>query len=188
MKIITGELKHRKLFIPRQRDKVRMSTGVVKEAIIDKFRGIIDGSRMLDVFAGSGAVGIEFLSNNCEKAVFIDESHQNTDIIKRNLSKLNVETRKYEIINRDFRVALAYLEDIYKDYFDFVFIDPPYFKEYTKDTLVLLGDCHICRADAVIITEHHKKERVDDVIGRFKKWDMRKYGSTVLNFWKVVNV
>jgi len=183
MKVLTGEFKHKKLYVPNQRDKVRMSPGVVKEAVIDIYRGLIEGSRMLDIFSGSGAVGIEFLSNHCEKVVFIDSSKLNTDIIKRNLSMLGVEKSRYEIINRDFRNGLRSIRN--EDYFDFIYIDPPYFTEYVNEAMILLSDMRIFKSDVVIITEHHKKERVEDVIGIFTKKKTRKYGSTVLNFWQI---
>ena len=103
MKVITGKYKNRKLIIPRGKYRLRMTTGLVKEAIIDIFRDFIEGCRMLDIFAGAGGVGIEFLSNNAKEVIFIEGSLHNAKIIKQNLEKLYIEITNKRIQNKDYK-------------------------------------------------------------------------------------
>jgi len=88
-------------------------------AIFNKLTGKIEGARILDVFAGSGALGIEALSRNAESVVFVEKSREATDVIKRNLADLQIENA---------RVVKSSLEEAELNTFDIVFADPPYDK------------------------------------------------------------
>ncbi len=188
MKVITGKYKNRKLIIPRGKYRLRMTTGLVKEAIIDIFRDFIEGCRMLDIFAGAGGVGIEFLSNNAKEVIFIEGSLHNAKIIKQNLEKLYIEKERYYIINKDFKKAIKILPEIIDDKFDFIFIDPPYFTNYIEESLKLISEVDVYTDDVVIITEHHRKEKLEDRIGKFEKYHTRKYGTSIVDFWRIYNI
>ncbi|MBN1898295.1 MAG: 16S rRNA (guanine(966)-N(2))-methyltransferase RsmD [Spirochaetes bacterium] len=184
MKVVTGMYKNQKLFVPKKRVGIRMTTSLVKEAVIDIFRSVIEGSVLLDIFAGGGGMGIEFLSNKASRVVFIEGSHQYAGILKDNLTKLRVEEERYRIICRDYRSALKVLPGLMKEKFDFIFIDPPYFTDYIKRSIEIISGLDICRKDIVIMAEHHNKERIEEDIERFIKYQSRKYGTSILDFWK----
>ncbi len=186
MKVISGKYKNRNLIVPKGKYRLRMTTGLVKEAIIDMFRNFIEDCRMLDIFAGVGGVGIEFLSNNAKEVIFIESSHHNVEILRQNLEKLHIEKERYYILNKDFKLSIKLLPDIIDKKFDFIFIDPPYFTDYIKKSLELLSEIEIYTDDVVVITEHHCKEKIEDRIGKFEKYQTRKYGTSILDLWKLI--
>ncbi len=182
MKILTGKFKRRNIIVPKDHAKVRMTTGIVKEAVINIFKDFIEDSTILDVFAGSGNVGIEFLSNNAGKVVFIDSSHKNINIIKTNLEKLEINKNQYELITNDFQIGIKRAAAHNK--FDFIYLDPPYHTNMLLQALMLISTLDILSEDSVIIAEHHIKERLDNNIGSLEKFDHRRYGTVILDFYR----
>lgn len=187
MRVITGIYKNRLLFQAPRKYRIRATTAVVKKAIIDIFRNFIENSTILDIFSGTGGMGIEFLSNNAKFVTFIESSYHNVNLIKRNLENLKIEESKYLIIKKDFKVAIPFIAQTFENKFDFIFIDPPYFTDYIKESLQLLSQFEIYKKDVVVIAEHHKKEKIEEQIGRFKKYDTRAYGTSVVEFFKISN-
>lgn len=185
MKIITGYLKNRNLIVPQQRDQIRASTGFIKKAIMDilGYKNIADAV-VLDLYAGSGSVGIEFLSNYAGKTVFVEKDPQHIMILKKNLNNLKIEKDKYQIFTGDVRNALQYLNK--KNIFDYIFLDPPYKENLVNQTLhSLIQTAGIFTKETVIIAEHHCNENTTDTIAPFFKTDSRKYGTTVLDFYEI---
>ncbi len=109
--------------------KIRPTQSIVKRSLFDTLGSFIEDARVLDVFAGSGAVGFEALSRGAKSVVFIEKSRESANVIKENARKLGVEKDRIEIIKADFKKGLNILIDK-EEMFDFVFADPPYgFKE-----------------------------------------------------------
>jgi len=117
MRVITGTARGRKLKEPVGID-IRPTTDMVKEAIFNIVQFDVEGRRVLDLFAGTGQLGIEALSRGADSAVFVDESRDAVKLIRENLKTCKFEG---EVILGD---SLAYLERCGK--FDLIFIDPPY--------------------------------------------------------------
>ncbi|MDD5065923.1 MAG: 16S rRNA (guanine(966)-N(2))-methyltransferase RsmD [bacterium] len=180
IRIITGDLKHKNLFAPTGKHKIRSTTSLVKKAVIDIFQRKIEDSSVLDLFAGIGNVGIEFLSNRAKKAVFIEMNFHNAAIIRRNLEELKFPEEKYSVINDTAEKGLARLHE----QFDFIFMDPPYRQNMVRDILARISDLDIIHGDTVIIAEHSQQEKPEERIGRLFRTDSRKYGSTILDFYK----
>jgi len=184
MRVVTGKYKNRKLFLPPKKYRIRPTTAVVKKALIDIFREIIPGAKLLDLFSGTGGAGIEFLSNGAKFVTFIEASPHNAQLIKRNLDKLQISEEYYRIINKDFKNALLFLSKI-GEKFDFIFIDPPYFTNYIKESLLILSELNLYIEDVIIISEQHNREKIEEKLGKFKIYDIRKYGTSVVRFWRI---
>ncbi len=182
MKVITGKYKNRNLLAPKT-GQLRITTGLVKKVCIDIYNTQIEGARVLDLFAGSGNVGIEFLSNNADYVTFIEFNKAHYNIIKKNLAKLGIDKSYYDVINNDITRALKYLNNKYT--FDFIFMDPPYKENLVNEIIQEISKVKIYNKDTVIIAEHHIKEKTDDV-SDFIKIDSRKYGATILDFYKII--
>lgn len=180
IRIITGYLKHRNLYAPEGKHKVRSTTAFVKKAIMDILQQVVAESSVLDLFAGTGNVGIEFISNRAGRAVFVEANPHNCRIIQRNLSDLGVPEERYRIVRGNVTTALSSLHEK----FDFIFLDPPYRENLVESTLALIGKTDICRKGALIIAEHAWKERTGERTGPFVRTDSRRYGSTVLDFFR----
>jgi 16S rRNA (guanine966-N2)-methyltransferase len=168
MNIIGGIAKGHKIYAP---DSIRPTRGKVREALFS----IIDvnGKAFLDLFAGSGAVGIEALSRGAARAVFVERSRKAATYIKRNLEKTNLEG---EIINKS---ASATLESI-EDTFDFIFMDPPYKTELIMKTLRKIDV--VLKKDSTIIVECPSKGELE--YNGFKTIKSKVYGDTSLTFLK----
>lgn len=150
MRVVAGELRGRKLVAPAG-DATRPTADRVREALFS-ILGDISGLRVLDLYAGSGALGIEALSRGAAAAVFVDSSQAAVTAIRRNLSELGLEA---PVQRRD---ALAYLATAAGgDPYDLVFADPPYDSavRLAPELAELLPP--VLAEDAVIVTESNKR-------------------------------
>jgi 16S rRNA (guanine(966)-N(2))-methyltransferase RsmD len=136
MRIIAGTYGGRRIFYPLSGD-IRPTPDKVRESIFNIIRGRTEGAAVLDLFAGTGAAGIEFLSAGASSAVFADKSPLSIKTVKRNLTQLNIPPERYRVIPGDWEFALKLLRG---ERFDFIFLDPP-FKAglYTPLMQALLG-------------------------------------------------
>ncbi len=166
MNIIGGIAKGHKIFAP---DNIRPTRGKVREALFSMIN--VNGKAFLDLFAGSGAVGIEALSRGASRAVFVERSRKAATYIKRNLEKTNL---KGEIINKSVSATLENLEDT----FDFIFMDPPYKTELVMKTLKKIDV--VLKKDSIIIVECPSNEEFE--YNGFKIIKSKVYGDTSLTF------
>lgn len=168
MNIIAGIAKGHKIYAP---DNIRPTRGKVREALFS----IIDvnGRTFLELFAGSGAVGIEALSRGASRVVFVERSRKAVNYIKRNLDKTRL---KGEIINKSVSATLDSLDDN----FDFIFLDPPYKTALVKKTLKKIDA--VLKDSSIIIVERPSSEEFE--YNGFKTVKSKVYGDTSLSFLK----
>ena len=136
----------------------------------------------MDLFAGSGAIGIEFLSRGCKKAYMCDKSRSAVGFIKNNVEKTRLQDNAV-IINKDYIDFLKELREK-KEHFDIIFLDPPYDLDIAKNAVKLILEYRLLNRDGIIIVETDQKERE---IKNFEKmkveiYDTRKYGRANLIF------
>jgi 16S rRNA (guanine(966)-N(2))-methyltransferase RsmD len=143
MRIIAGEAKNRQIKAPHG---IRPTQDKLRATIFDVLGEVIEGVRFLDLFAGSGAVGIEALSRGAREAVFVDSSRKVIEVLQENVESVGYSERA-TIISRD---ALK----MTTDGFDVVFADPPYGKDYVGRVLELRGP------ETLLIVEHSKHEAI----------------------------
>ncbi|MBE3089066.1 MAG: 16S rRNA (guanine(966)-N(2))-methyltransferase RsmD, partial [Actinobacteria bacterium] len=122
MRIIAGEFKGKKLKIPEDYD-IRPTQDRVKESIFNVLGETIINRKVLDLFSGSGSLGIEALSRGCQFAYFVDNSFKSINLIKKNLELLKNLERSCKIIKSD---AVDFLKKNKSIIWDFIFVDPPY--------------------------------------------------------------
>lgn len=142
----------------------------------------IEDSTVLDLFAGSGAIGIEFLSRGCKKAYMCDKSRDAIKFITDNVNKTRLQENAV-IINKEYT---EFLKDLKKDNlkFDIVFLDPPYDLDIAKDAVKLILEYKLLNQDGIIIIETDQKEREIKHLEKMKVeiYDTRKYGRANLIF------
>lgn len=180
MKIIAGEYKGRIIEMPKG---IRPTSDKVREALFEILKARIEGAWFLDLYCGSGAIGIEALSRGAKKAVFVDNDHQCISILKKNLTKLGLARALYDICNKDC-IDIFHRGGHKARPYDIVFLDPPYYKGLAKNTLIELSDCDILTPNALVIAEVFKKDSLPEEVGIFKKVRTSKYGDTILEFFK----
>lgn len=172
MRVITGSARGRRL-ITLEGDDVRPTTDKVKEALFSIIQFEIEGRKVLDLFAGSGQLGIEALSRGAKSAVFVDLSRQAVEVIKKNLEATGF-TKSAVVLNTD---SIAFATTRAENY-DVAFIDPPYGKGLLQKALPLVAD--IMNEGGVIVCEAPFDEEIPETAGAFALARTYKYGKIKL--------
>ena len=175
MKILTGSLRGRGIrFTPHSH--LRPTADKVRKALFDMIQGELEDKNVLDLFAGTGALGFEALSGGAGKVTFVENSKNQCRAIRENLKKLGLED-KAEIACLDAASALESL-DKKKTYFDLVFLDPPYEKGLGLKALEALSASSLIHENSLIFLESRKNEKVFDVPPNLKEVKSKAYGDT----------
>ena len=157
MRIIAGKYKGRLIQFPKQ---IRPTQDKVRQSIFDVLASVVKGSRVLDIFAGSGALGLEALSRGASGVWFIDIDRKCSLIIDKNLEKLGI-TKIDSVDIRNFTndafKAIKILQKK-KERFDIVFLDPPYYKGLAKKALKTLAESGILARQSFVVVEYSKKD------------------------------
>lgn len=170
MRVITGRAKGKMLkSVPGV--LTRPTSGNVKEAVFSGIQFDIQESVVLDLFAGTGQMGIEFLSRGAQKAVFVDHQNQAIQIIRDNLKQTGLENQA-EVHKQDFE---KYLENC-RDKFDFIFLDPPYQSDALQTALKLISQFDILKSDGIIICESSSETDFQWISPTFQLIKDRIYG------------
>ena len=182
MRISGGESRGRQIKAPKHKG-LRPTSDKVREALFSILAAKVEGARFLELFAGTGAVGIEALSRGAERAVFVDGSAKAARLIRENLDSLGYREQA-AVVAKD---VLQFLKKIAAELgpFDIVFVDPPYHEEVGPKTMEALGDedAVYLVPDAVVVYEHHKRYPSPEAIGRLAKKKDYVYGDTVLTLY-----
>jgi 16S rRNA (guanine(966)-N(2))-methyltransferase RsmD len=185
LRIIAGKYKGRKLYTVRGL-AVRPTSDRTRESIfniLDSIRQGIGESTVLDLYAGTGALGIEALSRGAKKAIFVEAGKQALILVKKNLSLL-VAPEAFEIIPNTVHKALNILHQR-KAQFDLIFMDPPYGKNLVQKTMTDLKAGHLYTSGAIIVCEHFIRDRIQKEYGPMQLFDERRYGQTLVSFFRV---
>lgn len=174
MRIVGGTLKGRTL-LPFDRLGIRPTSDMARESLFNILREKIQGADFLDLFSGTGAMGIEALSRGAKDVVLVDYNKEALKLINKNLEKLKIT----EFIKVEYSDALRYLSLTHKT-FDIIYIDPPYDSDLGKKSLEKI--LRVMNDNAVVVFESEKSfdEKIDGLI----KTDERKYGRARLSFFK----
>jgi 16S rRNA (guanine966-N2)-methyltransferase len=183
MRVIAGKYRGRKLKSPAS-IQTRPTSDRLREALFNILAPRIEGTRFLDLCAGTGAVGIEALSRGAARVVFVDRSREMAALIAANVESLEV-TDSTEIAIAE---ALEFLRRQIKhqaNRFDAIFFDPPYAEDY-EAVLGFIAEhaAKLLRADGIVIVEHHKKKLLSDE-PRLKRYRQLKQGDSILSFFEV---
>ena len=182
MRIVAGSLGGRVLRAPPGSD-TRPTSEKVREAVFNILGPPGDGALVLDLFAGSGALGLEALSRGAARAVFVEKARPTLATLRRNLSDLGAADRA-EVVVGD---ALSYLARRPAQPFAWVFIDPPYRTDLARRALDALGGdaAALLAEDASIVVEHDRRNVPADAHGSLLRTDLRRYGDTEVSFYRV---
>lgn len=181
MRVISGQAKgHPLKAVPG--NHTRPTTDKVKESLFSMIGPYFDDERVLDLFAGTGGLGIEALSRGAHHAVFIDSNSQSIDIIRRNLQSTRLEDRS-EVYRNDARRALKLLERAGKP-FDLIFLDPPYITKDCDEILMELASRGLVKHDALAVVEHHPDVGYRDDFEGFHRIRYAVYGEIALSIYR----
>ena len=175
MRIVSGKFRAKKLSPPTH--NIRPTLDKVKQALYTKLQFQIEGARVLDLFSGSGAIGIEAISRGASKVVFVDVNTKSIELTKKNVGSLKLDnTTKIEIRKSDY---LTYLEGA-KEQFDIIILDPPYENGFYLPALETIKAKNLLADDGVIVCEHLREQEI--VQDFFEVLDVKNYGSVSLTY------
>lgn len=174
MRIIAGEAKGRKLIAPKNQD-VRPTGDRVKESIFNMISPYINGAVVIDIFAGTGNLGLEAISRGAEKVYFVDNSLSSLDVVKKNIS-ITGFSKQSTVIKSHYERAL---KDIPQKA-DLFFIDPPYNKGYVMDCVRCIS-LHEKISDGGVLVIEHNNEEVPDEFDGFSLIKRKRYGITTIS-------
>lgn len=182
MRIIAGTAKGRRLRALKGR-RTRPTSDRVRETLFNILGDRVIGANFLDLFAGSGDVGIEALSRGAGRAVFVDVSQRAAGVIRENLSVCGI-LDGYNVICRTVASALNLLEER-GEKFDLVFLDPPYASGLAAQTLGRISGKTLLPAEGLVVAEHHHKTLLAEDYGTLRCLRRRTIGETALSFYAV---
>ncbi len=183
MRIIAGTKRGVRLTSFKGR-KVRPTTDRTKEEIFNVLRNHIEGSLVLDIFSGTGSLGIEALSRGAAKAVFIDNDRNAQKILQDNLSKSDfVEVS--ELITLPVKHGLKKLSNANQK-FDSIFADPPYKGDLAKETIQLIEYYDLLGSDGCLTIEHSDRTNLVKASEKYTLQSLRRQGVTQLSFYQNV--
>jgi 16S rRNA (guanine966-N2)-methyltransferase len=180
VRVIGGIYRGRRIGAPAGLD-VRPTSDRLRETLFNIIAPRIEGSRFLDLCAGSGAVGIEALSRGASSVTFIDRSHRACAVIEDNLATLGI-TSNATVINRE---AVSALKRLAGDgaKFDIIFIDPPYASEIYSQVMRQLADGGLLSPQAIVIAEHRAKTPPESDYEGLRIYREVKQGESALAFY-----
>ncbi len=179
MRIISGMSKGRKLVTPK-RYSIRPTSDRVKESLFNILGGEVEAKVVLDLFAGTGNLGIEALSRGAKRVIFVEKGRQALRLIQTNLSQLGLVDRS-EILPRDVNRAIGILNQR-GECFDLILMDPPYEKGLIQRTLMKLIAHPIYHTDSILVIEHNRREPRPHLLDGWNLIRQQKIGDTLLSF------
>ncbi len=181
MKVIAGTAKGRNLIAPEGLD-TRPVTSKIKEALFSSWQFLIPGADFLDLFAGSGSMGIEALSRGAANVVFVEKSKRAVEVIKKNLSVCKF-TEGFQICQDDVFDRLRMLHNSGSS-FDLIYLDPPFtVEEIFLPVMETLAEADILKEDGIIGIRTPKEMDMPDAFGKLHKFKKKKYGISTIHFY-----
>ncbi len=172
----------KKAFLRKDEDvELRPTSSKVREALFDIIRNRLSGALFLDLYAGTGGVGIEALSRGASKVVFVESSKSRVKMLERLLNEFNfadqssvLNVKACDFIRKEAEEGKKY---------DIVFLDPPYHSGELTEALLLIGEGGILEDGGIVIAEHFFKTKLPETMNRLRLVKAYKYGDTVLSVY-----
>lgn len=173
MRIVGGKNKGRRIKVPKK--GIRPTKGLIRGAIFNIIGEKVCDADVLDVFAGSGALGLEAISRGAKTCVFIEKKSK---FLYENIKHLFTSTQRIRIFTGDFRVCL---KKVIAKNFDIIFVDPPYRKNYIQKAINLIAKYHLFESNGIMVVEHHHAEQFS-LPTDYSLAKKKHYGETTISF------
>lgn len=178
MRIISGKYKGHQL-VSFQADHIRPTTDRVKESLFNKIQGYLENAKVLDLFSGTGNLGIEALSRGAAEVTFVEKSKKSIAILEKNLAKLKI-SEPYRVIQKD---VLSFLKSYEGPAFDLIFIDPPFTEEMAHDVMLAVSQSKVFHDETLMMIESGRREKIVDDYSPLARYDVREFGDKFLSFF-----
>jgi len=170
LRIIAGSLKGRKLFSPAD-EKIRPTSDKVKESIFNMIAGHMDEAVVVDLFCGTGNLGIEAISRGAKKCYFVDRSRESIALTAKNISHCKIDDVSI-VICADYARGIEKI----REKVDVAFLDPPYKSGLLMECVQLIADSGLMAQDGIIVIEHGSEEELPPDIESFSRIKHKRYG------------
>jgi len=183
MRIVAGTLRSRQLKSLKGL-ALRPTSDRLRETLFNILGARVEGSRFLDLFAGSGAIGIEAISRGAVSAVFVENHSAAVRLIRANLASLRIESGA-RVVLAEVATAIRTLEKLPDTAFDFIFLDPPYVEEKQYEgTLRALEKSLLAGESTIVIAEHRKTFELPASLGALERVRILHQGDAALSFYR----
>lgn len=179
MRIISGKYRGKKLLSPKD-DRVRPTTDMVKENVFNLLGGDVVDSSFLDLFAGSGAIGIEAISRGAKRVVFVDKDRESMEYVRRNLTLIGENA---ETMTSNYLSAITKLKG---NKFDIIYVDAPYDMHIIDDVLMAVKTHNLLDENGQVIYESLAKTNRKSGLIDYELAKSRKYGSVVIDIYRPI--
>ncbi len=173
MRVISGKYKGKPLKSPTS-NNIRPTGDKVKQALFTKLQFDVPNAVVLDLFCGSGALGIEAVSRDAKKVYFVDKDKRSIMLTKQNLSGIE---GNYQVLNCNYEVALTKIAEK----FDIILVDPPYASGVYDNVLELIYANNLLADDGIIVCEHPNELQINT---QFDLVDKKRYGTVTLSYYQ----
>ena len=182
--ITAGQFKGMQLNVPPH---IRPTTDKVRQALFNILGEFVEGARVLDGFAGSGAVGIEALSRGAAFVAFVEQDTEAILAIRDNLARVAPEAPRsaWRVVQADCDRGLGQLARL-EEPFDLIVLDPPYHSDEGKKALHSVVEYAMVTPAALVVLEHSRRHLPPTAVGPWQQWKQHRYGETVLSFYMAV--
>jgi len=175
MIVSSGKFKGRKL-ADNHYSHIRPTADIVKQAIFNKLSLNVQSAKVLDLFCGTGALGIEAISRGAKEVVFCDCDARSLSLTKQNLKSLNIDN--FRTLKSDFKESLKKLQG---EKFDIILLDPPYMSGVYEEALNLIKTYDLLAEEGIIVCEHEKSVEIES--DKFNKIDQKRYGIKMVSYF-----
>jgi 16S rRNA (guanine966-N2)-methyltransferase len=159
--------------------QLRPTSSKVREALFDILRDKIDDALFVDLYAGTGTVGLEALSRGARKTIFVEQGNTRVRTIQENVTKLGFHERADIIRGKSCDFVARYAGE----HVDICFVDPPYKSDEIDRVLTLIGEKEFLRLQGIVVVEHFFKKKVPEKVGKVIMQRSYRYGDTMLTFY-----
>jgi len=180
MRIVSGKYKGRVL-TSFQADHIRPTMDRVKETLFNKWMHEVDGARVLDLFSGTGSLGLEALSRGAQHVDFVELNNKSIQILKKNIDLLKIPKEEFSVTKSD---VLGFLRKYQGSAYNLILIDPPFTEKMAHEVMEALDSSACFDDNTLIAIESIKQERMDDEYNQLIRYDFKDYGDKFLSFFR----
>ncbi|HCF70573.1 MAG TPA: 16S rRNA (guanine(966)-N(2))-methyltransferase RsmD [Syntrophomonas sp.] len=182
MRVIAGIARGRRLKAPPG-DTTRPVTDMIKEALFNVWGQRVQGAAFLDLFAGSGSMGIEALSRGAQTVIFVDNNARAVAVIKDNLQNCHI-SEGFEVYRNDVFRAIDILQNRGAK-FDIIYVDPPFTNEVIFDKVIkILDEAQILEQNGIMVIRTYKKKTLPVSLSNLSQYRKNDYGESVLHYYR----
>jgi 16S rRNA (guanine966-N2)-methyltransferase len=179
MRIISGKYKGQQL-TSFKADHIRPTTDRVKESQFNILQNHLENARVLDLFSGTGSLGLEAISRGASFVFFVDKNKKSIEILEKNIEKLKIE-EPFQILQKD---IFSFLKSYSGEPFDLIFIDPPFTEKMAHDVMAAIDQSQVFAPHTIITIESGRREKVEEYYTNLKRYDVREFGDKFLSFFR----